>query len=268
MRRAIPDRIYGPLHQEFPGVRWMDCRGKNGREAPLWVDGAITYSSPETQLGTALPRAVVDATYMINFALLKGHEISGVTLCGKNHFGSIRFPQKDHPKYVAPRNRDISAQNALVDLMGSPNLGGKTILYILDGLYGTRTNVKAVTENDRWNHLFNGQWSASYFMSQDPVAIDSVGLDFLYAEFGETLGFSGAKAYPAGAVHHSDNYLIEAANGANRELGPYKPNGRPCGSLGVHEHWNNAQDKRYSRNLGPAGKGIELVQIPARSTPL
>jgi len=28
--------------------------------------------------------------------------------------------------------------------------------------------------------------------------------------------------------------------------------------LGVHEHWNNAVNKQYSRNLG-AGDGIELV---------
>jgi len=31
-------------------------------------------------------------------------------------------------------------------------------------------------------------------------------------------------------------------------------------SLGVHEHWNNANDKQYSRNLG-AGNGIELVNV-------
>jgi hypothetical protein len=30
----------------------------------------------------------------------------------------------------------------------------------------------------------------------------------------------------------------------------------------VHEHWNNATDKKYSRNLG-TGKGIELVTITA-----
>jgi hypothetical protein len=31
-------------------------------------------------------------------------------------------------------------------------------------------------------------------------------------------------------------------------------------SLGVHEHWNNAIDKQYSRNLDPnEGQGIELV---------
>jgi hypothetical protein len=33
-------------------------------------------------------------------------------------------------------------------------------------------------------------------------------------------------------------------------------------SLGVHEHWNNAEEKKYSRNLG-TGQGIELVAIKA-----
>ena len=31
-------------------------------------------------------------------------------------------------------------------------------------------------------------------------------------------------------------------------------------SLGVHEHWNNATDRKYSRNLG-TGKGIELIYL-------
>jgi hypothetical protein len=30
-------------------------------------------------------------------------------------------------------------------------------------------------------------------------------------------------------------------------------------SLGVHEHWNNATDKKYTRNLSSSGTGIELV---------
>ncbi|MBN2105488.1 hypothetical protein JW835_15725, partial [bacterium] len=34
--------------------------------------------------------------------------------------------------------------------------------------------------------------------------------------------------------------------------------GTRLSSLGVHEHWNNAADKQYSRNLG-TGEGIELI---------
>ena len=36
--------------------------------------------------------------------------------------------------------------------------------------------------------------------------------------------------------------------------------GTVLGSLGVHEHWNNATDQRYSRDLG-TGTGIELVKF-------
>jgi len=256
--RAIPDRLFIPLHAEFPEVRWVDCQGLNGRQAPEWVSNAITYTSPKTRLGNNLPRCVVDATYLINMALLKGHEIAGVTLTAKNHFGSIQFPGRDHGYYLHAASRPRGDYSGLVDLMGSPNLGGKTLLYILDGIYGTRTNVGPVGDKDRWKTHFNGEWSAMYLMSLDPVAIDSVGLDFLHSEFGYSLGFSGNTAFPLGSVVNSDNFLHEAASGNNREFGPYKPNEKLIGSLGVHEHWNNPKAKQYSRNLHPKGKGIEL----------
>jgi hypothetical protein len=32
-------------------------------------------------------------------------------------------------------------------------------------------------------------------------------------------------------------------------------------SLGVHEHWNNAKEMKYSRDLGKK-YGVELVTIP------
>jgi hypothetical protein len=262
--RVIPNRIYDPLHSEFPEVRFMDRTGANGREAPEWVAEAIKYTSPDVRLGNSLPRAVVDATYLINMALLKGHEISGVTLCAKNHFGTIQFPSRGHANVANEYAQPMGSYSAFVDLMGSPNLGGKTMLYILDGLYGTYTNVGRVTENDRWKHLFNNEWSASLFLSQDPVAIDSVGLDFLRAEWGFDLGFSGNKAFPKGSIVNSDNYMMEAARGMDAALGAYKPNGKEIGSLGVHEHWNNAQDKKYSRNLNSKGKGIELFTVPLK----
>ncbi len=259
--RVIANRIYDPLHKEFPEVRFMDRTGANGREAPQWVANAITYTSPDVRLGNSLPQDVVDATYLINMALLKGHEIAGVTLCAKNHFGTIQYPSRGHGDVANEYAHPIGSYNALVDLMGSPNLGGKTMLYLLDGLYGTYTNVGRVTENDRWKNLFHDEWSASLFLSQDPVAIDSVGLDFLRAEWGFDLGFSGAKAYPKGSIVNSDDYMIEAARGTNATLGAYKPNGKKIGSLGVHEHWNNAKGKKYSRNLSSKGKGIELFTV-------
>ena len=259
--RAIPDRLYKPVHKLFPKVRWMSAKGSDGVEAADWVENAISYTDSTVTLGTVLPRAVVEADYLVNTALLKGHEITGVTLCAKNHFGSIPFPAKMHGSTTVSQMKGREGDySAYVDLMGSPNLGKKTLLYIVDGLYGMQTNVGAPKpDRDKWKTLGN-RWSSSVFMSLDPVAIECVCLDLLYAEFGDNLGFSGAPQFPKGSNHNCDNYLKEAAKGKNDKLGDYRPNGVKTGSLGVFEHWNNSLDKQYSRNLGK-NEGIELITI-------
>ena len=259
--RAIPDRLYKPVHKLFPKVRWMSAKGSDGVEAADWVENAISYTDSTVTLGTVLPRAVVEADYLVNTALLKGHEITGVTLCAKNHFGSIPFPAKMHGSTTVSQMKGREGDySAYVDLMGSPNLGKKTLLYIVDGLYGMQTNVGAPKpDRDKWKTLGN-RWSSSVFMSLDPVAIECVCLDLLYAEFGDNLGFSGAPQFPKGSNHNCDNYLKEAAKGKNDKLGDYRPNGVKTGRLGVFEHWNNSLDKQYSRNLGK-NEGIELITI-------
>lgn len=181
-RRAIPDRIYNPVHAAFPDVRWMSAKGSRGVEEANWQKGAITYTAPDIKLGNELPKAVVDATYIINVALLKGHELSGVTLCAKNHFGSIPFPVREHGNtFVHQMMGQEGDYSAFVDLMGCPNLGKKTLLYVVDGIYGMQTNVGVPNpERDKWK-LFGNEWSSCYFMSLDPVAIESVCMDFLFA---------------------------------------------------------------------------------------
>ena len=63
----------------------------------------------------------------------------------------------------------------------------------------------------------------------------------------------------------ADDYLHEAALADDPPSGTfYDPNHaaatKRLPSLGVHEHWNNPQEKKYSRNLG-AAEGIELVGL-------
>lgn len=260
-KRAIPDRLYKPVHRLFPNVKWMSAAGSAGIDSAHWVKDAIRYTDPSVTLGTVLPKDVVDAAYLINIALLKGHEIAGVTLCAKNHFGSIPFPVRMHGTHTVTQMAGKEGDyNALVDLMGCPNLGGKTLLYIVDGVYGMQTNVAAPRpDRDKWK-MFGNEWSASYFMSLDPVAIECVCMDFLFAEYGGNLGFSGMNGFPKGSSKNCDNYLKEAAKGWNAQFGAYRPNGVKTGSLGVFEHWNNADKKQYSRNLGKK-TGIELYEI-------
>lgn len=94
-------------------------------------------------------------------------------------------------------------------------------------------------------------------VSQDPVAIDSVGADFLINEPAVTDNNRALKGNP-----NVENYLHEAGlvnqtpSGTVYENG----NGEAVVNLGVHEHWNNSVEKKYSRNLGKK-EGIELVSI-------
>ena len=281
--RHVPDPVFhacsGP---DLDGVTVVDWAGGNGRTAcTVDQDCTIRWSQDTKGSPACLPICVVEATYLVNAALLKGHNLAGVTLTAKNHFGSFRSSWKGQDTMQAPQGANLhgfvaahpydwgpewswdgqpmGAYNALVDLVGSPHLGGKTVLYLVDALYATPDQQAIVGNNCRWSSApFNGGWTSSLFVSQDPLAIDSVGLDFLRSEpsiqvLPDTL--------PAGST--PDNYLHEAALADQPPSGTfYDPagDGKGLASLGVHEHWNNPVEKQYSRNLG-LPEGIELVTV-------
>jgi hypothetical protein len=257
--RNIPAWLSQPCHQEFPSVKWSDASGTLG-PATTWVTNSSRFSVANACGGPLVVASCASrAAYLINLPLMKGHGNAGVTLAGKNHYGSILL--RDHSAYLASSETTQMLYSPLVDLMGSRQLGDKTILYVNDALFG---NSSAHVFNSRakclFTNLFPGQWSASLFMSFDPVAIDSVCVDFLYAEFGQTLG-SADDGDPQPA-RNCDHYLHEAALADHPPSGTvYCPDGVRLSSLGVQEHWNNPVDKQYSRNLSTNGTGIELVAV-------
>ena len=56
--------------------------------------------------------------------------------------------------------------------MGHEHLGEKTLLFIVDGLYGKSTQNYDKNDRHKWqNAPFNDDWSSSLFVSQDFVAI-------------------------------------------------------------------------------------------------
>jgi hypothetical protein len=248
----ITTRIKANSSAQFQAVRYLagTSHGLSGRLPPAPdMANPIRFAGPGLPAGY-LPVQVTEAKYMINMALLRPHGMAGVTLIGKNHFGSVYFPDNGGwlpqvlHKHVL-RNLPMGSYNALVDLMGHRHLGGKTMLYILDGLYTAEHNEGNVF---RWES-FGNQWASMMLMSQDPVAIDSVALDFLRNE---------PRAVEVRG--NADNYLHEAAMAAKPGSGVvYNPDGSgPLASLGAHEHWNNATERKYSRNLGRK-TGIELM---------
>jgi gluconolactonase len=251
------NEYYNILHKEFPDVRFMDCAGRLGRIKMKQSSVPLYWScNPQVSEQDYVPACYAEADYLINLANLKAHTGAGITLCAKNHYGSLirTPPQKGYyDLHPGAFSKDVGIYRNLVDLMGHAHIGGKTVLYLIDGLYcGIHPRDKAPR---KWSsYPFNGDWTSSLLASQDPVAIDSVGFDFLYAEYEELPRKPGV-----------DDYLHEAALADNPPSGTfYDPdhagNVNRLPSLGVHEHWNNPTDKKYSRNLG-AGKGIELIAL-------
>jgi len=250
--QPIHSRIRANSNPEFQKVKFLVGTDYNlgGRLSPTPdMVNPIRFSNPELPTGY-LPRQVTEAKYLINMALLRPHGMAGVTLTAKNHFGSVHFPNDGgwSPRVLhnsVLRTQPMGAYNALVDLVGHRDLGGKTMLYILDGLYTAEHNEGSVI---KWAS-FDDHWASSMLMSQDPVAIDSVALDLLASEPRATQ-----------VRGHADNYLHEAAQAAKPPSGTvYHPDDSgTLASLGVHEHWNNATARKYSRNLGRK-EGIELI---------
>ncbi len=241
---------------ELKGVRFVDRdTGVADESAPIIrshsFSGAVNY----------LPTCVTGAAYLINLANLKGHSY-GITLCGKNHFGSfingnaMRPPEGANLHQWLTRN-EMGIYSPLVDLMANADLGGKTVLYMLDALICAPSEGASITgDNSKWQQSpFNGDYTSSVFVSQDPVAIDSVGADFLMNEPTVTERNGALRDNPT-----VENYLHEAGLVSAAPSGTVYTDsqGHTVTNLGVHEHWNNSSQKQYSRNLGK-DEGIELI---------
>ncbi len=258
----FPNEFYDMCYQQFPNVRYLEYLGRFGRTATKPSSVPFYWSTADAAGSTTdyVPSAYVEAEYLINLANLKSHnDNAGITLCAKNHYGSLgRKPARAPGYYDLHKDLPFTTPGMghyrpLVDLMGHKHLGGKTLLYLIDGLYAGK-HAKERSPRKWDSPPFNGDWSSSLLASQDPVAIDSVGFDFLWAEWDD-------------GPHHSgtSDYLIEAAMADNPPSGTFydpdhKEKATRLASLGVYEHWNNPTDRQYSHNLG-TGKGIELIKL-------
>jgi len=276
MKDPLLAQIKGNPGAEFQKVKVADKAGgpepwRSVAKPDLKVP--VHFQMPgEKDLALYLPQDFTDATYLIDYAVVRAHRVFGLTLSFKNHFGSVYDPGQ---KTFSPSKLHAFAlwgygnpyrhgqYNGLVALLGHRNVGGKTLLYFADGLY-TAPNQGDTTAVVRWSSQGN-RWFSSLLMSQDPVALDSVGLDLVSSEPNLTMQPDG-RPNPSfnGNV---DGYLHEAALADHPPShAKYDPvgDGQTLPSLGVHEHWNNAQEMKYSRNLGRPD-GIELVRIGGAS---
>ena len=226
-------------------------------------DTSINWSYKFSGKVNYVPTIVTEASYMINLANLKGHSY-GITLTAKNHFGSfingdaMRPPEGANLHQFLTTNK-MNTYSPLTDLTANKEYGGKTLLYMLDGIIGAVSEGSSITkDNATWvSKPFDNYYAASLLVSQDPVAIDSVGADILMNEPTVTNNNSSLKNNP-----NVENYLHESGlvNKAPSGTTYYDGFGNKVTNLGVHEHWNNSKERLYSRNLGK-DEGIELIYL-------
>ena len=156
-RRFMPPYLLMKVWTEFRDVRFVQVKPPTekqpsnpaygthyGLEAADWVEG-IAYSNGKYDQAKFIPRQILDAVYIVNMALLKAHSYpynemeggdsgqTGITMCGKNHFGSIEGTPELHAAINTDQEGVKNAYSPIVDLAASPNLGAKTILFVLDG---------------------------------------------------------------------------------------------------------------------------------------
>ncbi|HSJ56460.1 MAG TPA: DUF362 domain-containing protein, partial [Anaerolineae bacterium] len=228
--------LYEPLHADFADVHYWDNRGTLGRTRAELGTVPLYWSTPDATGTTQdyLPLAFEQADYIINLAILKSHHGAGITVGAKNHYGSLvrnpdgymrGKPNTGPPPYngyydmhaTLPGDGfrgDWSATlmgqyRALVDVIGHEAIADKTVLYLVDGLFGGK---HWLSEPSRWDMPpFDGDWPSSLFLSMDPVALDSVARDLLSQQWPEdVLMYEGV-----------EDYLHEAALAGNPPSGTF-----------------------------------------------
>ena len=302
VKRQIFAQMLECIWKEYPDVRFVqdgEARREqpnnpkygnhHGIEAAEWVE-AIEFSVDNDKFREAklMAKQIVDATYLINLAMLKLHSYpynymedgdngqTAITMSSKNHAGSIRGTHEMHRYFNSTEIKRRGLEhcfNPLIDLEASPKLGRKTILYLLDALYCGRKwrtyplHFPNAPFYNRTEPYANPDWPASLLASFDPVAIQSVGLDIMYAQ---SINNTEPAYYNVPRIllrDMADDILKAMATPSNTPSGTiYRQEGKAIESLGVFEHWDSPETMRYSRNLDPKnGKGIEFIYIPMGS---
>ncbi len=270
--RGFSNDYWNKCHAKYPNVHYFEGLGTDGREQTKLSVNDVFFTSDDN-FQSRLPVAYMEAAYLINMPCLKSHGSAGISVAAKNHQGSVIGPDQDatnqgmggYLHYCFPdtdANRVMGMYRHLVDYMAHEKLGGNTLVYIVDAIWTGRDWFGAV---EKWKMApISSDWPSSLFLSQDAVAIESVGFDFLYNEYKNYSSSHNNQLFPT--MVGVQDYIHQAADPSNWAAGTkYDPNHAdhhsPVGSLGVHEHWNDATLKQYSQNLG-LNKGIELTTVP------
>jgi len=100
---------------------------------------------------------------LINFGVLKDHNLAGLSAGMKNLFGLIHNPNKYH---------DDNCNPFVADVLGAPPIQAKLRLTLCDGMVAQYHGGPALKKRYTWN-------AGLFLASRDPVALDALGLEII-----------------------------------------------------------------------------------------
>jgi uncharacterized protein (DUF362 family) len=190
-----PSRI---VHDQFrerisdKGVQYyvnQNCEAYIEGRPNISVTGYVSDNSVYASTSTAYDEKIrpaqvfVDATYIINMPQLKGHadtRVGRVTFSLKNNFGSVSYTANCTGDTVPAHNADLFAK-IFADINNNSVFRDKTRLVVGDGIMGN--------QNINWGpptlwSSFGNKPPETLFFGVDPVATDSVMVDYVKREVG------------------------------------------------------------------------------------
>jgi uncharacterized protein (DUF362 family) len=164
---GLPDDniiIYDRLTRELERGGFTPNTGRGVRCYGSDVSGYDAAPTEAGSVGSCLSRIVSEScTAIINVPVVKDHDVAGVSIALKNHFGSINNPNKQHENRCSPQVADV---NLFAPIRAKQRLiiaDAFTITYDGGPAYKPKTSA-------RYN---------SILAARDPVALDAVGLEII-----------------------------------------------------------------------------------------
>jgi hypothetical protein len=173
------------VNSDNPGVRCAGMDSNYSAEPSVVMNKKIN-----------LANVLKDCDALINIPILKSHMLAGISFAMKNHYGSIWYPDILHGDSM----RGVAGLNAL------PEIKNRTRLIIGDAL---SANLRYANSYPYWQEDWVGD---SIFMSFDPVAHDSMGLQLLTRELEKD---GGNPASLIGMAKPALEYAAELGLGTN-----------------------------------------------------
>lgn len=205
----------GPHYKNlYPNVNWVERSWPDSENSDYALNNPsakVDFTGTDADQNKYIANFIVDGDHLINICLFKTH-VPGITGAFKNHFGSIYNCETLHSTL------NESGYSCLAHINRNLHIKDKTRLIIGDAIFGCWYQNK---EPNPFK-IFNDDSPKTMFFSTDPVALDSVLLDYMICERETTRDLWVAE-------HHWLHYIQQ-----------YYP------ELGIHEHWNNSQDKIYT----------------------